>query len=283
MSSPRYAHKRLACLAGCLVLPKLPEIIILTPSTIKKSFMSKNIFEICSAVSFAASICTKEIGFCFEDDVNRLIAHSKPNVRKRACCLARKIILKNSDSGPKLAKLLIEKLKDDDVGVQIAATASIVDCATIYPEMFLEAIPQLYKLLDHKNNWLLIKALVALCALLCAEKRLYSKLGEKILDLMEKTKALSVELEVHKQVVKHFSNVPELINKTKAKIANYIENSDSNIRYTGILVLKNLLKVNKDLLIIYKDKLVKLFVSGDNAIKTRTLEIISENVFLKFS
>ena len=192
--------------------------------------------------------------------------------------MGRKLILSTSDLGEKVAKMLIEKLKDEDIGVLISATAATLDCARLYPSLFIEAIPSLYKLLDSKNNWLVIKALQVLCALLETEKRLFSKLGEKILDILETTKALSVELEIHKQVVKHFSGVPEMIAKTKSKLANYIENSDPNIRYTGMLVLKQLLKKNNDLLIIYKDKLVKLFVSGDNAIKTRTLEVISENV-----
>lgn len=78
--------------------------------------------------------------------------------------------------------------------------------------------------------------------------------------------------------MKHFSNVPELIGKTKTKISNYFENSDPNIRYAGVLLLRQLLKTNSGMLIIYKDKLVRLFVSGDNATKTRTLEVISENV-----
>lgn len=99
-----------------------------------------------------------------------------------------------------------------------------------------------------------------------------------MLEILESTKALSVELEIHKQIVKRFSTSSALLAKTKTKIGNYVENSDPNIRYTGLLVLKKLLKTHRDLLIIYKDKLVKLFVSGDAAIKTRTLEIISENV-----
>ena len=115
--------------------------------------------------------------------------------------------------------------------------------------------------------------------MLTAEKRLYTKLGERAIELLESTKALSVELEVHKQIVKYFSGIPELVTKTKNKIINYIENSDPNIRYTGLLALKQLLKSNSGLLIVYKDKLVKLFVSGDFAIKTRTLEVISENVW----
>jgi hypothetical protein len=276
-SSPKFSHKRLALLIGSLILPKLPELIILSTCQMKKNFQSQNIYDICNEISFASAICTKEITYCIEDDLQRLASYSKPCVRKRACVLARKMLLKNSELEEKVAHILIEKLKDDDVGVQIAATSAVLDCALVMPNFFVDAIPYLYKLFESKNNWLIIKVIQALCALLSAEKRLFTKLGEKLLELLEATKALSVELEIHKQIVKHFQNYPELVAKTKSKISNYIENSDPNIRYTGILVLKKLLKGNSDLLILFKDKLVKLFVSGDNTIKMRTLEIISEN------
>ena len=225
-----------------------------------------------------SSICTKDIGNCFEDDLNRLLTYSKPCVRKKGCILARKLILTNPESAEHIAHLISERLKDVDIGVLISATASLLDCAIVRPELFIEAIPSLYKLLENKNNWLIIKAIQALCALLKAEKRLYVKLGEKMVTLLEQTKALSTEMEFYKQIVKHFSNVPELIGKMKSKVGNYIEDSDANVKYVGILLLKQLLALNKDLLIVYKEKLVKMFVSGDNSVKTRTLEIVGENV-----
>ncbi len=160
MSSPRFTHKRLACLVGSIVLPKLPELVIMAPCQLKRTFCSKNVFEICSAVQLAASICTKEVGSCIEDDVQRLITNSKPCVRKRACVLARKLAMQNPELREKVARLLMDRLKsDEDTGVLIAAAASALDCAAVCPELFVEAIPALYKLLENKNNWLVIKAL----------------------------------------------------------------------------------------------------------------------------
>lgn len=278
ISSPKYSHKRLGCLLGSLILPHNLDLAILGTSQIKKTFVAKNPYEICSAISLASAICTREIGNCLEDDLARLLTHSKSCVRRKGCLLARRILLSSPESGERIAKLLVEKLKDDDTGVLIAAAASLLDCANVRPLLLVEAIPSLYKLLDNKNNWLVIKAIQGLCALLKAEKRLYTKLGERLLSLLDVTKALSTEMEIYKQIVKHFPTVPELIAKVKGKVGNYVENSDANVKYNGLIILKQLLPLNKDLLIIYKDKLVKMFVSGDGAIKTRTLEILGENV-----
>jgi len=282
ISSQKYSHKRLGCLLGCLILPHNLELAILGTSQLKRTFTLKNPYEICSAISLASAICTKEIGNCIEDDLGRLLSHSKSCVRRKGCMLARRVLLTNPDSGSRIAKLLIEKLADSDTGVLISATASVLDCAIHYPNLLMAAIPPLYKLLDNKNNWLVIKAVQGLCSFLKAEERLYAKLGERLLSLLEVTKALSTEMEIYKQIVKHFSNAPELLSKVKSKVENYIENSDSNVRYVGLVILKQLLPLNKDLLIMYKDKLVKLFTSGDSAIKTRTLEILGENVSFLF-
>jgi hypothetical protein len=259
-------------------LPYNLELAILGTCQLKRIFGSKNPYEICSAIELASAVCTKEIANCIEDDLGRLLSHSKSCVRRKGCMLARRLILTNPESGEKIAKLVIDKLTDSDTGVLISATSSILDCAIHYPNLLMGAIPPLYKLLDNKNNWLVIKAVQGLCSFLRAEERLYTKLGERLLSLLEVTKALSTEMEIYKQIVKHFSNAPELISKVKSKVENYIENSDANVRYVGLVILKQLLPLNKDLLIMYKDKLVKLFTSGDSAIKTRTLEILGENV-----
>ena len=161
LSSQRYSQKRLAYLVGSLLLPRVPEMTMMATCQLKKDFQSKNVFEICSAVSFSAAVCTKEISFCIEDDLQRLMTYSKASVKKRACLLCRKLILTNGELGDRISKLLLEKLKDEDVGVQIAATAAILDCAIVYPAYFVEGIPLLYKLLESKNNWLVIKALQA--------------------------------------------------------------------------------------------------------------------------
>ena len=142
-----------------MIITRLPELVIMTASQLKKDFRSKNIYDICSAIHFASSICTKELSFCIEDDLQRLLTYSKPCVRKRGCVFGRKLILSNGELGDKVSKLLIEKLKDDDTGVLIAAISSILDCSIQYPKFFIEAIPSIYKLVEHKNNWLVIKAI----------------------------------------------------------------------------------------------------------------------------
>ena len=271
-------QRRLGCLAGCLIFPLNPELITLTPNQLKRMLKSKNIYEIYAATGLAAAVCNREIAIHMEEDVERLLKHSKSCVRKGGCALARKLTLSSLEAGKKLSGLLIQSLKDNDITVLISASGAILDCALVYPHLFVNAIPILFGLLDHKNNWLIIKALQALCALLDFEKRLYTKLAPKLLQLLNKTDVISLESEIHKQVAMHFSNVGELIEKTKDKVMNYLESSDPNIRYMGLIILRHLLKAHRSFLILYKDKLLQMLSFNDKTIKLRVLEILSDSV-----
>ena len=182
--------------------------------------------------------------------------------------------------GQKISAMMINMLKDNDTGVLISITASIIDCSIVYPHLFVNAIPGLFMQLDHENKWLVIKSIHALCTLLNAEKRLYSKLGSKLFNMLKNTNSLSIEAEIHKSIVKFFKSTPILTDKTKDSIKNYLEQADSNLRYFGLLLLKSLLKVNKDMLILYKEKLIKMLSIKDKVIRCISLDILCDNVFL---
>eukprot|EP00826_Nyctotherus_ovalis_P043629 TRINITY_DN4615_c0_g1_i1.p1 TRINITY_DN4615_c0_g1~~TRINITY_DN4615_c0_g1_i1.p1 ORF type:complete len:283 (+),score=49.14 TRINITY_DN4615_c0_g1_i1:351-1199(+) len=279
MSAPKYLHRRLGFLVGSMLLSQVPELLTLVPSQLKRSFRSKNEYEVCSAVSMAAAICTKEISNYIEDDLARLLTYSKPSIRKRGCALAKKLILNNFHLGSKIAAMLKNILNDSDVSVLIAATCSILDCAVVYPHLFVQAIPALYHLLEGNNTWLATKALQALCLLLEYEKRLYKKLGNKVSQLLNTVHSLSIQAELHKQIALHFKDVPVLIGETRDQVLKYMESGDVNVRHIGLVILKVLLEGNGSLFTLYREKVMRMVGSGDKAIKVKALRIISEYVF----
>lgn len=239
---------------------------------------SRNHHEVYAAIGLAAAVCNREISPHIEDDVERLLRHSSPQVRRGGCALARKLILSSLELGKKVSLLLLETLRDGTATVLMTAAAAVLDCAVVYPHLFVNGIPLLFGLLDSKNNWLVIKALQALCALLETEKRLYSKLAPKLLQLADSVSVASVESEIHKHIALYFGNVAALVGKTKDKIMSYLESSDANIRYIGLVILKHFLKAHKSLLVLYKDKLLQMLPSGDKITRLRILEIIGESV-----
>eukprot|EP00826_Nyctotherus_ovalis_P064199 TRINITY_DN9410_c0_g2_i1.p1 TRINITY_DN9410_c0_g2~~TRINITY_DN9410_c0_g2_i1.p1 ORF type:complete len:255 (-),score=34.59 TRINITY_DN9410_c0_g2_i1:1151-1915(-) len=239
---------------------------------------SRNHHEVYAAIGLAAAVCNRDISPHIEDDVERLLRHSSPQVRRGGCALARKVILSSLELGKKVSRQLLETLKDGTATVLMTAAASVLDCAVVYPHLFVNGIPLLFGLLDSKNNWLVIKALQALCVLLETEKRLYARLTPKLLQLADSAGVASVESEIHKHIALYFGNVGVLIGKTKDKTMSYLESSDANIRYIGLVILKHLLKPHKSLLILYKDKLLQMLSSGDKTTRLRILEIISESV-----
>jgi len=280
MNSPDYEHRHLALLAGSIILPQVPSLLTLAPNQIKRLFRSKNQYEVCGAISFASTICTKEISIYIEDDLGLLLNHSKACIRRRGCALAKRVVLNHFSIGSKVAQMLKNVLSDSDENVKIAGTCAVLDCAVVYPHLFLQTIPSLYNFLEGKNIRLSIKALQALCLFLNCEKRLYKKLEDKLLDILNKVKAMSLEVEIHKQIARHFPNTPKLIEKTKDQIIKYLSDTDANIRYMGLLILKPLLESHKNILPLYKDKLIQMLSTEDKPTKIRVLDIISECVYL---
>ena len=275
-TSPKYSHRHLAYLISSLILPNNPELSLMSVNQIHKALLSMNVFEVGIATTFASIICSREIAVYIKNNVKQLLKHSKAFVRKRACILARKIILVELNKD--IAELLIGALNDNSISVLVSATTAIFDCVKVYPHIFVGAIPQLYKLLEKKDNWLKIKVIQTLCAFLTFEKRLFGKLIPKFNELLETNRALSVETELYKQVVKHFEGFGELGGKVQDKIANYIVSSDANIRYMGVTLLRDYLKYNKPVIVLYKDKLMDMITSNDTSIVIRSLETISRHV-----
>ena len=71
------------------------------------------------------------------------------------------------------------------------------------------------------------------------ESRLKLKIPIKLLEILEKTKALSVEYEICRYVLKYFmneENTLSLIEKVKAKIGGYLNHQDSNSKLLFIYI-----------------------------------------------
>ena len=71
----------------------------------------------------------------------------------------------------------------------------------INPTLFLVTIPTLFKMLDTRSNWLLIKLIKLLAELSKAEPRLLPKLALKYTAMMGTRLTLSVEFELIRAVI----------------------------------------------------------------------------------
>ncbi|KAF4726848.1 AP-3 complex subunit delta-1, partial [Perkinsus olseni] len=126
----------------------------------------------------------------------KLLATPNPYLRKKAVlctfCLCEKYPQLLHSAFPKFRDLL----SDEDQGVLTATVTAVAEIAARSPRNCLILVPQLWHLLvNTRNNWLTIK-LLKLFQLLCpVEDRLPGKLAKPLINLLQSTKAKSVEVE----------------------------------------------------------------------------------------
>lgn len=202
MSQAWFGHKRVAYLAASQSFGETTEVSLLTVHSFKKAFtvtgansqgLAEGSYEVAAAINCLANIVNPELAQELLSDVLTLLNNSKPYVRKKTVLVLYKIFRQY----PKALRLsfprLKEKLEDDDMGVISAAVNVICELARKNPANYLSLAPILYKLLTtSSNNWMLIKIVKLLGALVPEEPRLGKKLIDPLTHLINTTPAKSL-------------------------------------------------------------------------------------------
>jgi hypothetical protein len=77
------------------------------------------------------------------------------------------------------------------------------------------------------------------------EKRLLTRLPDKIAQLLNNSTALSVEYELCKSVVLYFTEYGSLMQIAKNKISNYLQNNDQNsIFFNKSIIISQIYWIN---------------------------------------
>lgn len=110
----------------------------------------------------------------------------------------------DSEVAPLLQRLQQQLMAEQDVAVLSCLTTALLQVAAVEPRPFRSLAPPLFHLLcTSSSNWFTLK-LLKLFSLLCdAEPRLPAKLLQPLLQILEKTKAKSVEVEAVRLALFH--------------------------------------------------------------------------------
>lgn len=109
-------------------------------------------------------------------------------IRKKVCALCYKIYINSSDNEhiiEEMVPYLSDRLKDSDIGVKMAAIASIYEISKIDQSLFIVTVPTVYQMLQEtNNNWVLIKVIKLFIEFCQVEQRLKVKLRGRLQDLL---------------------------------------------------------------------------------------------------
>jgi AP-3 complex subunit delta-1 len=262
-------------------------VILLTTNLFRKEIRnSTNQYEAALAINCIANIATFELA---RDCLSDLVIHlslSKPYLRKKALLAVYKLILKFPSGLSLFFEKLKETLEDSDISVVSTAVNVICELAKQNPKSFVNMAPIFFKLLTTtSNNWMLIKLVKLLTSLMSEEPRLARKLLDPLTAITQNTNAKSLKYECIFALtealsfskredgtnVKSFSFVSKLCSDY---LRGFVEDSDQNLKYLGLVGLCNLLKSSLKLVVEHRDLVLQCLNDEDYTIRSKSLEIL---------
>ena len=293
MSQPRFAHKRIGYLAACQCFCETTDVVLLTTNLLKKEFQSTSQYEVGLAVNCLANICTKDLGRDLLQDCTLLMAHSKPYVRKKATSAMFKLFVRY----PQGLRLTFEKLKArlDDAEPAVASCAVNVVCelANKNPNNYLAMAPQFFRLLTtSSNNWMLIKVVKLMGALVPREPRLARKLLEPLATVVQNTQAKSLQYEcIHTLTLalpftkkadgSDSRNAPGVVRLCVDHLRQFVDDPDQNLKYLGLVGFVELMKSHPRAVVEHRELVLLCLADDDVTIRTRALELLTGMVTRK--
>ncbi len=265
------------------------DVILLTTNLFKKEFnsnLTNNQYEIGLAINCLANIATKDLARDCISDLVALMNHSKPYIRKKAVLAMYKLYVKF----PQGLRLTFDKLKErlDDPDCSVVSTAVNVICELAHknPKNYLAMAPKFFRLLTtSSNNWMLIKVVKLLGSLVCEEPRLARKLLEPLSNIIQNTGAKSLQFECIFTVTEALpyskrddgsdsKDAESVIKLCSEYLRGFIEDSDQNLKYLGLVGLLNLMKCSPRSVVDHRDLVLRCLNDDDITIRTKSLELL---------
>lgn len=298
MASPKLQQKRVGYLAATQSFRSETDVLMLTTNLIKKDLTSSNHLEVSTCLGAIACIVTPSLAADICSDLIGLLNHSKPVIRKKAILAMAKVVAQYPEALNQVFLRIKDKLNDADPSV-VSATVNVLcelakqihgvakDGASIDPgsaaaataKMYLQVSPRLYDILTtSKNNWMLIKILKFFSLMAPFEPRLKPKLFPPVLHIMETSQATSLLYECINCLVSGRMLDESDTHEAQlcvSKLAEFIEQSDPNLRYVGLQALIKIVKLHPNLVSSIEGVILDCMDDPDVTIRDSVLQLIS--------
>lgn len=296
MSSPRFAHKRIGYLAASQGFNQHTEVILLTTNLLKKELRGAHTGSMCNiysaglAINCLSNIVTEELARELLPDLNNLVRHPHPYIRKKSVMCLFKLFVKYPQ-GLRLTFDQIRKCLDDPEPEVVSCAVNVItELSDKNPRNYLHLAPALFNLLTtSSNNWMLIKVVKLLGSLVAEEPRLARKLLEPLSMIVKNTKAKSLLYEsvytitlalphCKKQDGSMPANIPDIVTLCANTLLTFVEDQDQNLKYLGLVGFNSLTISHPKILASagkHRDLLLRCLSDEDVTIRTRALELLA--------
>lgn len=247
MGTNRFATKRPGYLASSISFTDQTDVGLLTINLFKKDFGSQSQYESGTAINCLSNICSAEISRDIMTDLLSLLSSSRAYLRKKTVLCLYRIFLKDPPALRTCFPKLKDRLGDEDQGVLTATVNTFLELARKNARNYLSLVPQLYHILvNTQNNWLSIKLLKVFQLLSPLEPRLPAKLVEPLTNILNTTKAQSVEFEAIRCVVRSMPEGSAIVALAIEKLQTFLNSSDRNLRFLALDLYKEVVEKFKE-------------------------------------
>jgi len=289
MSQPRFGHRRIGYLAANQSFDENTDVILLTTNLFKKEFTGASNptqYEVGIAINSLANIATRDLARDCISDMVLLMNHNRPYLRKKSVLCMYKLYVKYPQGLRLTFDQLKERLDDSDPSVVSTAVNVICELANKNPRNYLALAPKFFKLLTtSSNNWMLIKVVKLLGSLVSEEPRLARKLLEPLQTIIQNTGAKSLQYECIYTVTEALpysrredgsaaKNAPAVIQLCGEYLRGFVEDSDPNLKYLGLVGLLRLMRSHPRSAVDQRDLVLACLGDEDVTIRSKALEIL---------
>ncbi len=281
MSMPWFGHKHVGYLAAAQSFYADTDVILLTTNLFRKAFAPSGadmhaMWETGAAISCLSNICNRDLAKSLLNDIYGMLNSARPYTRKKAVL----VLYKFFKVWPKALRLsfprLREKLHDEDLSVRSAAVYVVCELARNNPQRYLELAPEFFEILKTaNNNWILIKIVKLMGSLVPLEPRLAKKLREPLTEIITTTPAKSLLYECVNTLISGRITSKSIVSLCMDKLRTFIEDTDQNLKYLGLLGLHKLMQQHLRVVAEHKNLVLDCLEDEDPTIRRRAIDIIT--------
>ena len=135
IASPKFPEKRIGYLGLSQMLDEDTEVLMLVTNSIKQDMASQNQFISGAAITTLGNLGTPEMCTVLAREVEGMLTHANPTIKKKAALCAMRIIAKAEDLTNNFAPKIAALLEDKNHGVVLAGCACLLQLVQFAPSL----------------------------------------------------------------------------------------------------------------------------------------------------
>lgn len=276
-SKPSFWMKRVAYLAAQMCIHEDDDLLMLITNQLKKDLQGLA-YESCNACACFSSIVNESLARDLAAELVKLLTSGKDFLRRRGCLMMYPMCKEYPDAlRPSFARMK-EKLKDEDISVVGSCLTSFCELVKHEPKQYISLAPILYEMIKNPmyqySELVMTKAIKILGMLASAELRLAKILVEPFNSLLTSNITGTVLYElINASIVglnKHIPTMKTCLNK----INMMIQDTDGNIRYCGLKLLKLMMTKHPKAVVESREIVLSCLNDADDSLRRNALELL---------